>query len=115
MNALTKEIVAQTPGFDDCVELEEPRSLDSSEIVEEMLSNVKGCVRNSQYERFYDTLFNLIGSAFFLIMLLTESKDPSDSQSQEEPAADSEEEGKEESNDETPATPVNSEDNVSLP
>jgi hypothetical protein len=67
VNALTKEIVAQTPGFDDCAELEEPRSLDSSEIVEEMLSDVKGSVRNSQYERFYDTLFNLIGSAFFLL------------------------------------------------
>ena len=47
-------------------------------------------------------------------MLLTESKDPSDSQSQEEPAAGEDSEGKEESNDETPATPVNSEDNVTL-
>ena len=47
-------------------------------------------------------------------MLLTQSKDPSDSQIQEEPAAEKEEEGKEESKDEIPATPVNSEDNVSL-
>ena len=60
--ALTQASPSQIPGS---VAEEESQSLDSAEIVEVMLTNVKGSVRNSQYQRFYDTLFNLIGSALF--------------------------------------------------
>ena len=70
-----------------------------------MLSNVKGSVRNSQYERFYDTLFNLIGSAILKKMLLTLLKDVADSQSQEEKV----DENKEDEN--LAPTPVNSVEN----
>ena len=74
---LTQEIPAQIPGFLDCAD-EELRSVDSAEIVDEILSDVKGSGRSRQYK---GLTFGL--SEHFL-----------DSQSQEEQTGDKEDEEK---------------------
>ncbi|CBY38059.1 unnamed protein product [Oikopleura dioica] len=45
-SVLSQEILAQIPGFVDCAE-EELQSVDSAEIVEKMISNVKGSVHEA--------------------------------------------------------------------